>query len=177
LKTLGKINRKGNRNSRKKEKAISAQTSPISPVRVRPRCLTGGPRLLAPTRARSLPRSLAALWGRAIGAVLFPRAFSLSLCTAVPTCQSSLTSRPRSPRRGRAHVRAFSGHVPAPAPLLSLAPCSPTFPRSFAPSVKPSSSLSLSRSAHACRELRLRPPSTSAYSASTVTITSRPVPR
>jgi hypothetical protein len=50
----------------------------------------------------------------------------LSLCPAVPTCQSSLTSRPRSPRRGRAHDRVFSGHVPAPASLLSPAPCSPT---------------------------------------------------
>jgi hypothetical protein len=35
LKTLEKINRKGNRNSRKKEKAISAQVSPISLARAR----------------------------------------------------------------------------------------------------------------------------------------------
>jgi hypothetical protein len=35
LKTLEKINRKGNRNSRKKEKANSAQTSPLSPARAR----------------------------------------------------------------------------------------------------------------------------------------------
>jgi hypothetical protein len=104
-----------------------------------------------PTRARSLPRSLAALWGRAVGAVLFLRACSLSLCPAVPTYQPSLTSRPRPPRHGRAHDRTFSSHVPAPAPLLSLAPCSPTFPRSFAPSAKPPHPLS--RSAHACREL------------------------
>jgi hypothetical protein len=36
LKTLEKINRKGNRNSRKKEKAISAQGSPLSPARAQP---------------------------------------------------------------------------------------------------------------------------------------------
>jgi hypothetical protein len=35
LKTLEKINRKGNRNSRKKKKANSAQTSPLSPARAR----------------------------------------------------------------------------------------------------------------------------------------------
>jgi hypothetical protein len=63
-----------------------------------------------------------------------PRAHSLY--PAVPTCPSSLTSRPRSPRRGRAHVPAFFGHVLAPGPLLSRAPCSPTSPRSFAPSAK-----------------------------------------
>jgi hypothetical protein len=85
LKTLEKINRKGNRNSRKKEKAISAQTSPLSPaparapVPTRPQCLTGEPRLSAPTRALSLPLSLAALWDRAVGAVIFlPRPLSLS---------------------------------------------------------------------------------------------------
>jgi hypothetical protein len=35
LKTLEKINRKSNRNSKKKEKANSAQTSPLSPARPR----------------------------------------------------------------------------------------------------------------------------------------------
>jgi hypothetical protein len=139
LKTLEKINRKNNRNSRKKEKANSAQTSPLSPaparapVAARPRCLTGGPHMSAPTSARSLP--LPALWGRAVGAVLFP--CTLSLCTTVPTCQSSQTSHPRSPRRGHAHDRTFSGHVLASVPLLSPAPCSPTSPRSYAPLPNP----------------------------------------
>jgi hypothetical protein len=58
----------------------------------------------------------------------------------------SLTSRPRSPHRGRAHVRALSGHIRAPAPLLTLLPCSPTSPLPFVPSAQ------LSRSAHANRE-------------------------
>jgi hypothetical protein len=55
LKTIEKINRKGNRNSRKKEKANSAQTSPLSPAcarapaPARPWCLTGGPQPSAPT--------------------------------------------------------------------------------------------------------------------------------
>jgi hypothetical protein len=89
----------------------------------------------------SLPLPLDALWGRAVGAVLFPRA--LSLCPTVPTCQPSLTSRPRSPRRGRAHDRAFSCHVLASVPLLSPAPYSPTSPRSFAPPAKPSRPLAL----------------------------------
>jgi hypothetical protein len=54
LKTLEKINRKGNRNSRKKEQAISAQVSPSqpsprprAPASACPLCLTGGPRLSA----------------------------------------------------------------------------------------------------------------------------------
>jgi hypothetical protein len=141
LKTLEKINRKGNRNSRKKEKAISAQTSPLSPARA---------------RAPSVPDRRAPPIGakRAVSAVLSPHA--LSLCPAVPTCQSSLTSRPRYPRRGRAHDCAFFGHARAPTPLLSLTPCSPTSPRSFAHCAKPPRPLS--RSAHASIELRHRPP-------------------
>jgi hypothetical protein len=182
LKTLEKINRKGNRNSRKKNKANSAQTSPLSPAPARlcPRVLgarQAGPAYRRqPERTHSLSLTLAALWDRAISTILsLPHAHSLSLCPAVPTCQPSLTSRPRSPHHGRAHDRAFSGHVPAPVPLLSPAPCSPTSPRSFVPSAKPPHPLS--RSAHACRELRHRPPSTAARSAVSITSVPRPVPR
>jgi hypothetical protein len=71
-----------------------------------------------------------------------PRPLSSSLCPAVPTYQPSSTSRPRSPHRGRAHVRAFSGHDRAPAPLLNPAPCSPTSPLPFAPSAQLSRPLS-----------------------------------
>jgi hypothetical protein len=78
------------------------------------------------------------------------RPLSPSLCPTVSTCQSSSTSRPRSPRRGRAHVRAFSGHDRAPAPLLNPAPYSPISPLPFAPFAQ--LSRPLSRSAHTNRE-------------------------
>jgi hypothetical protein len=179
LKTLEKINRKGNRNSRKKEKANLAQTSPLSPAPERAPSVPDRRAPLVGTNSNVLTPSLslAALCGRAVGTVLSPFAYSLSLslCPTVPTCQPSLTSRPRSPCRGRAHVRAFSGHVLALMPLLSPAPCLPTSPRSFAPSAKPSPSLS--RSAHVSRELCHRPPLVVARSAVIVASVPRPVPR
>jgi hypothetical protein len=76
-------------------------------------------------------------------------AFPLS-APPTPPISSSLTSRPRSPRRGRAHVRAFSSHDRAPAPILNPVPCSPTSPLPFAPSAQ--LSRPLSRSAHVNRE-------------------------
>jgi hypothetical protein len=197
MKTLEKINIKGNRNSGKKEKANSAQTSPLSQARVRARTrapsvpdrralpVGANPRALTPSlslsrcsvgpscRRRSSPQcplSLSLSLSLSISLSL-----SLCMCPAVPTCQSSLTSRPQSPRHGRDHVRAFSGHVLAPVPLFSPAPCSPTSPRSFAPSAKPPRPLS--RSTHASRELRHRSPSTDARSAVTVAFVPRPVPR
>jgi hypothetical protein len=174
LKTLEKINRKGNRNSRKKEKAISAQASLISLARAPPVSDRRVPPVGANQRAHSSPSlSLAALWGWAVGAVLFPR--TLSLCSAVPTCQPSLTFRPRSPRRGRTHDRAFSGHVRAPAPLLSPAPSSPSPPLSFAPFAQ--LSRPLARSAHANRELHHRLPTPIACSMATVAPVPRPVPQ
>jgi hypothetical protein len=147
FKTLEKINSKGNRNYRKKEKANSAQTSPLS---------------LACARAPSVPDrqaspvganpsvftpslSLVAPWGRAVGTTLSPSAPTLSLCPTVPTCQLSPTSRPWSPRRGRPcsrvlrpcprarapfEPRALLAHLPlficalcqTPSPSLSLCP-------------------------------------------------------
>jgi hypothetical protein len=87
---------------------------------------------------------LSAPWDRAIGAILPPPPSVRSLSVPPPPpVSSSSTSRPQSPRRGRAHDRAFSGHVRVPAPLLSLAPCLPTSPLSFAPSAQPSHPLSL----------------------------------
>jgi hypothetical protein len=148
LKTLEKINRKEIRKSLDKGKPISAQTGPLSPARAPSVPDKRAPPVDANPSALTPPLPLASLWGRAVGAVRFPPR-SLSLCPAVPTCQSSLTSHPRSPRRGRSHVLAFSGHVRTLAPLLSLAPYSPTSPRSFAPSTK--SSRPLSRSMRATR--------------------------
>ena len=121
----------------------------------RPLCLTGGSHLSAQPRAPPLSLSLCPVGQPCWCCCSRPCALSPSLCSAIPTCQPSSTSCPRSPRRGRAHVRAFSAHVPMSSPLLSPAPCSPTSPRSFAPSAKPPRPLS--RSAHACRELRHRP--------------------
>jgi hypothetical protein len=157
LKTLEKINRKGNRNSRKIEKTNSAQVGPFSPAPVcapaRPLCLTGGSRLSAPTRARSLPSlSLAAPWGRAVDVVSLARTRSLSLCPAVPTCQpvSNLPPtisppwthprprvlRPRPSRRVPFDPRALLAHLPslicalgpAPSPSLLLCPREPRAP-------------------------------------------------
>jgi hypothetical protein len=65
----------------------------------------------------ALTPSLSLLYGAELSAPFFSPAPSPSLCPPVPTCQSSLTSRPRSPRRGRAHDRAFSGHVLRPFPF------------------------------------------------------------
>jgi hypothetical protein len=111
-----------------------------------------------PTRARTSP-SLSVPWASLVGVVL-SRAPVLSLSVPPsPPVSLSLTSRPQSPRRGRAHDRAFSGHVRAPAPLLSPAPCSPTSPLSFAPSAQlPRPSLSL-----CLRKLRAPPPPVDAH--------------
>jgi hypothetical protein len=174
LKTLEKINRKAIRKSLERGKPNSAQTGPFSPAHAAPvrdrRAPTVGANLSAltsplsrcfvgPTYQRCFPRA---------------RPLPLSVSPSSPV-SSSLTSHPRSPRRGRAHDRAFSGHVRAPSPLLSLAPCSPTSPLSFAPSAQPSRPLS--RSAHACRELCHRLPSTVACFAATVASAPHPVPR
>jgi hypothetical protein len=117
LKTLEKINRKAIRKSLEKGKLISAQTGPLSPVPAPApaclRCLTGGPRLSAPNRARSPSLSLAALWGRAVGAVLFPVP-SLS----VPP--SPLVSRPKP----LAHdLLAVDAPTSTRSPAMSLRPC------------------------------------------------------
>jgi hypothetical protein len=137
MKTLEKINRKAIRNSLEIEKVISthlAQAGPASCAPMCPRRLTGGPRLSVPTPAH--PLSLSLLCGADLSAsFLFP-APALSLSRR-PHLSTIPNLSPTIPRRGRAHVRAFSGHVPTPAPLLSPAPCSPTSPRSLAPSAEP----------------------------------------
>jgi hypothetical protein len=179
LKTLEKINRKDNRNFRKKEKAISVQASPFSLARACA-CASPVPARRAPPvganqRAHSSP-SLSVPWASPIGVVSLARTRSLSLSVPPsPPVSPSLTSRPRSPRRGRAHNRAFSIHVRASAPLLSPAPCSPPSPLSFVPSVQPPRPLS--RSACTNRELRHRPPKSTTCSVAVVAPVSRPVPR
>jgi hypothetical protein len=98
LKTLEKINRKAIIKSLEKGKPISAQLGPLSPTPrapapARPWCLTGGPRLSAPTSAPSLPLSLAAPWARLVGAVLSHARAPASLSVS-PT---PLSARPQPP--------------------------------------------------------------------------------
>jgi hypothetical protein len=178
LKTLEKINRKGNRNSRNIEKANSAQVSPFSPARARVPQVSDrrAPPVGANLSALSLPLSLSlsAPWARAVDAVLFPLALSLSDPPS-PLVSTSLTSHPRSPHRGRTHDCTFFGHVRAPAPLLRPMPCSPTSPLSFGPSAQ--LPRPLSRSARTNRELRHRPPTPTAYSVAAIALVPRQVPR
>jgi hypothetical protein len=179
LKPIEEINRKAIRNSLEIEKAISAQVGPFSPARARAPSVPDkrAPPVGASLSAPSPSLYLSAPWDRAIGAILPPppqRPLSLSVPPPPPVSSSS-TSRPQSPRRGRAHDRAFSGHVRVPAPLLSLAPCLPTSPLSFAPSAQPSHPLS--RSAHAYREPRHRSPTTTACSVAVIAHVPCPVPR
>jgi hypothetical protein len=91
---------------------------------------------------------------------LFPFAHTHvpSRWSADPTRQAlSLTSR-----RGRAHVRAFSGHLRTPSTPLEPVSRSPTSPCSFAPSVE--HPRPLSRPARASRQLRRHSPKSIARS-------------
>jgi hypothetical protein len=108
-----------------------AQASPISPAptRARARAPHVSDRRVPPVGANQRAHSSPSLSHCSVGPSCRRRSFPprpLSLCSAVPTCQLPLTFRPRSPHRGRAHDRAFSGHVQAPAPRLSPAPGLPT---------------------------------------------------
>jgi hypothetical protein len=163
------------------EKPNSAQVGPLSPTRARVptparlRCLTCGPRLSAPTPARPLsPLSLSLLCGAELSAPFFPpRPLSLSRrphLSSVPNLSSTISSpwtrprlrvlRPRPRTRAPFEPRALLAHLPS----LICALC-----QTFSPS--------LSRSAHACRELRHRPPSTAACSVAAVASVPRLVPR
>jgi hypothetical protein len=78
LNSIEKIKRKGNRNSKEKGKAISAQLKPVGPARpISARAcsppLTGGPQPLVPVRARASP-------------------LPLSLCPVGPTCRRRFPS-------------------------------------------------------------------------------------
>jgi hypothetical protein len=128
LKTLEKINRKGNRNSRKIGKANSAQGSPLSPAHARTHaraslCLTGGPRLLAQTRAPSLPRSLATPWDRPVDTVALAHARFPCLCPTDPTdptCQRVPNLSPTiSPPWTRPRPRVLR---PRPSPRAPFEP-------------------------------------------------------
>jgi hypothetical protein len=132
-----------------KGKPISAQTGPLSlaRARARTRALPVSDRRASPVgadpSALTLPSlSLSLLCGADLS-VLFPsRVPALSLSR-----RPHLSARPQPPAHDlppwtRTRPRVLR-HVCAPAPLLSLAPCSPTSPLSFAPSAKSSRPLSL----------------------------------
>jgi hypothetical protein len=130
LKTIQKRNRKGNRNSRKIEKAILAQAGPLSPARARARAPPLPDRRVPHVGANPiapLSLSLSVAWARPVGAVSLTRARSLSLCPAVPTCQLVLNLPPMiSPPWMRPCPRVLR---PRPSP----APWPPTSPLPFAP--------------------------------------------
>ena len=100
LKTIGKIKRKGIRNSREKGKPILAQHSPA------------GPRVLA----------LPDMWAPHVSGSFLPRALSppsLSLVGLVCRRQSPSPAHPRSLSASRAHLVSAMSHSPhAPAPSL-----------------------------------------------------------
>jgi hypothetical protein len=135
LKTLEKINRKGNINSRKKEKVISAQASPISPARARVRAR---PPLELDRRAPfvganlsvliSLSLSLSLLCGADLSALFPSCAPALSLSrrphlSAVPHLPPTISPpwthprpcvlRPRPRTRAPFEPRALLAHLPS----------------------------------------------------------------
>jgi hypothetical protein len=161
LKTLEKINRKAIRNSLENGKPISAQTGPLSRVTSVP------DRRAPPVGTNSSAPSLPPPLSRCPVGQACRRSFSrprarFPLLSRRPHLSAVPNLLPTTPRRGRAHVRAFSGHVLAPAPRLSLAPCSPTSPHSLAPSAEPPLALSLALRARP--EPRHRPPTSAARS-------------
>jgi hypothetical protein len=151
LKTLEKINRKAIRNSLENRKPYSAQVGPLSPIPPRAPSVPDRRAPLVGANPRALsPFSLAAPWARSVGAVVSPVRSLLSLSYR-PHLSAIPNLPPTIPRRGRAHVHAFLGHVLASVSLLSPTPCSPTSPCSLARSAEPPRPLSLA--------LRARPES------------------
>jgi hypothetical protein len=95
---------------------------------------------LVQTRARSLSPSLslAALWGRPVGAVSLARARCLSLCPAVPTCQLVLNLPPTiSPPWTRPRQRVLRPRLCPHALLAHL----PSLIRALCQTLSPSLSL------------------------------------
>jgi hypothetical protein len=171
LKTLEKINRKDNRNSRKIGKANSAQGSPLSPaharapVPARPCSWQADPACRRkPERPLSLALSL--LRGADLSALLLSPTPTLPLSTPpTPPVSASLTSRPRSP--------------PVDAPTTVRSPATTEPPRPARPPplyhLHPlPSSLALSLALPTRTEnLRHRPPTSTTCSVAAVA----PVPR
>jgi hypothetical protein len=110
LKTLEKINRKGNRNSRKIEKANSAQVGPFSPAR-------------APTTVSNLSPTISPPWTHPRPRVLRPRPSPRALLTHLPSLICALClalspclREPRAPPPPADAHRLFRGRRCARAP-------------------------------------------------------------
>jgi hypothetical protein len=130
-----------------KRKTNFSQTGPLSPARVCPLCLKGGPRLSAQPLARPLSLSPSLPRGPGLWAPSSRTRARFSLFVPPsPPVSSSLTSRPRSPVVDAPTSTRSSAKS---APLLSPAPCSPTSPLPFVHSAKPPRPLSLSLSLYA----------------------------
>jgi hypothetical protein len=96
FKTLWKINRKGIRKIREKEKGKAAQTSPVSPAR--PRARAAPPASGRSPLLRALSPSLAAQWRQPIDAsFLHPLALSLCLAGLVRQSPSRCPAHPLYP--------------------------------------------------------------------------------
>jgi hypothetical protein len=147
LKTIQKRNRKGNRNSRKIEKAILAQAGPLSPARARARAPPLPDRRVPPVGANPIaPLSLSLSLYR-VGQTCrrcFPHARPLPLSLSR---RPHLSARPQPPAHdlpamdaptfarspATSEPRALVAHLPspictlcpAPSPSLSLCPREP----------------------------------------------------
>jgi hypothetical protein len=130
LKTLEKINRKGNRNSRKKEKAISAQSSPLSPARARAPPVSG--RQVPPIGANQRDHSSPSLSHCTVGSTCrcwFPRVRTLSLSlphgphlSAVPNLSPTISPPWTRPRPRVFRPRPSPPRPARPPPLSHLHP-------------------------------------------------------
>jgi hypothetical protein len=124
-----------------------------------------------PIPSRSRPFSPAARWTVFVSVDrLLANPLSLPRGPHPSVPSASLTSHPR-PRRGRAHVRAFPGHLRTPSSPLEPTPRSPISPFSFAPSTE--HPRPLSRAAHVSRQLRRRSLTSATHSTVTVELPRR----
>jgi hypothetical protein len=170
LKTLEKINGKGNKILGKRKRAFQPKSAhlaqpPRAPATARPLRLTGGSHLSA--QACALTPSPSAPWARAVGTVLFPaptlslsRHPHLSAVSNLPPTISPPWTRP-SPRVLRPRLCAcahFEPRAPArPPPLSHLRPMPSSLALSLALPARTESSATARRRPPPVPWLPLRP--------------------